>query len=88
VLVHSNMQPATVRLFYLSIICVKMCCQLSEDVPACAATYRYKLMTAYMPTVGSMGLDMMYRTCTVQVGGSIQAFQRQRGCKTATCYSS
>lgn len=28
---------------------------------------RYKLMTSYMPKVGSMGLDMMYRTCTVQV---------------------
>ncbi|HRJ69645.1 MAG TPA: glutamate--cysteine ligase [Beijerinckiaceae bacterium] len=28
---------------------------------------RYKLMTAYMPTVGSLGIDMMYRTCTVQV---------------------
>ncbi|MGE3643564.1 MAG: glutamate--cysteine ligase [Beijerinckiaceae bacterium] len=28
---------------------------------------RYKIMTAYMPKVGSRGLDMMYRTCTVQV---------------------
>ncbi|KAF5825492.1 glutamate-cysteine ligase family 2-domain-containing protein [Dunaliella salina] len=28
---------------------------------------RYKLMTGYMPKVGSMGLDMMRRTCTVQV---------------------
>lgn len=28
---------------------------------------RYNLMRAYMPTVGSMGLDMMFRTCTVQV---------------------
>lgn len=28
---------------------------------------RYSLMKAYMPTVGSMGLDMMFRTCTVQV---------------------
>lgn len=28
---------------------------------------RYKLMRAYMPTVGTMGLDMMFRTCTVQV---------------------
>ena len=28
---------------------------------------RYKLMKAYMPTVGTMGLDMMFRTCTVQV---------------------
>ena len=28
---------------------------------------RYKIMTAYMPKVGSLGLDMMYRTCTVQV---------------------
>jgi glutamate--cysteine ligase len=28
---------------------------------------RYRIMTAYMPTVGSLGLDMMYRTATVQV---------------------
>ena len=28
---------------------------------------RYGIMTAYMPKVGSMGLDMMYRTTTVQV---------------------
>jgi glutamate--cysteine ligase len=28
---------------------------------------RYRIMTAYMPKVGSLGLDMMYRTCTVQV---------------------
>ena len=27
---------------------------------------RYKIMTAYMPKVGQLGLDMMYRTCTVQ----------------------
>ena len=27
---------------------------------------RYKIMTAYMPKVGDLGLDMMYRTCTVQ----------------------
>jgi glutamate--cysteine ligase len=27
---------------------------------------RYKIMTAYMPKVGTHGLDMMYRTCTVQ----------------------
>jgi glutamate--cysteine ligase len=27
---------------------------------------RYAIMTAYMPKVGSHGLDMMYRTCTVQ----------------------
>src|SRR4051812_35189120 len=27
---------------------------------------RYKIMTEYMPKVGSYGLDMMYRTCTVQ----------------------
>src|SRR5256885_8835674 len=27
---------------------------------------RYQIMTAYMPKVGSYGLDMMYRTCTVQ----------------------
>jgi glutamate--cysteine ligase len=28
---------------------------------------RYEIMTSYMPKVGSLGLDMMYRTCTVQV---------------------
>jgi glutamate--cysteine ligase len=27
---------------------------------------RYKIMTGYMPKVGRYGLDMMYRTCTVQ----------------------
>ncbi|WP_108260509.1 glutamate--cysteine ligase [Mangrovicoccus ximenensis] len=28
---------------------------------------RYRLMTDYMQTVGNLGLQMMYRTCTVQV---------------------
>ena len=28
---------------------------------------RYAVMTRYMPTVGSRGLDMMYRTATIQV---------------------
>ncbi len=27
---------------------------------------RYAIMTRYMPTVGRLGLDMMYRTCTIQ----------------------
>ena len=27
---------------------------------------RYRIMTDYMPKVGKLGLDMMYRTCTVQ----------------------
>ena len=27
---------------------------------------RYGIMTAYMPKVGTLGLDMMYRSCTVQ----------------------
>jgi glutamate--cysteine ligase len=27
---------------------------------------RYNIMTAYMPKVGKYGIDMMYRTCTVQ----------------------
>src|SRR5437667_7048721 len=27
---------------------------------------RYRIMTAYMPKAGKYGLDMMYRTCTVQ----------------------
>ncbi len=28
---------------------------------------RYRIMTAYMPKVGTLGLDMMYRTATAQV---------------------
>jgi glutamate--cysteine ligase len=28
---------------------------------------RYQVMTNYMPKVGTRGLDMMYRTCTIQV---------------------
>jgi glutamate--cysteine ligase len=28
---------------------------------------RYAIMSRYMPKVGSQGLDMMYRTCTIQV---------------------
>ncbi len=28
---------------------------------------RYAIMSAYMPKAGSQGLDMMYRTCTIQV---------------------
>jgi glutamate--cysteine ligase len=28
---------------------------------------RYKIMKAYMPTVGTLGLNMMFRSCTVQV---------------------
>lgn len=28
---------------------------------------RYRIMTDYMPKVGRHGLDMMYRTCTIQV---------------------
>ena len=28
---------------------------------------RYGVMTAYMPKVGTRGLDIMYRTCTIQV---------------------
>jgi glutamate--cysteine ligase len=28
---------------------------------------RYRIMARYMPTVGGRGLDMMFRTCTVQV---------------------
>jgi glutamate--cysteine ligase len=36
-----------------------------QDMPAMPKG-RYRIMTAYMPKVGSHGLDMMYRTCTVQ----------------------
>jgi len=37
-----------------------------EDAPIMPKD-RYEIMRNYMPKVGSMGLDMMLRTCTVQV---------------------
>lgn len=37
-----------------------------EDVPVMPKA-RYDIMRNYMPTVGNLGLDMMLRTCTVQV---------------------
>lgn len=37
-----------------------------SDIPVMPKA-RYDIMRNYMPTVGSMGLDMMLRTCTVQV---------------------
>ena len=37
-----------------------------EDIPLMPKA-RYDIMRAYMPTRGSLGLDMMLRSCTVQV---------------------
>jgi glutamate--cysteine ligase len=37
-----------------------------EDIPWMPKG-RYRIMRAYMPKVGNLGLDMMLRTCTVQV---------------------
>ena len=41
---------------------------------------RYDIMTRYMPKVGTRGLDMMYRTCTIQVNldFSSEADMRQK----------
>ncbi len=36
------------------------------DIPV-MPKQRYRIMREYMPTRGTMGLDMMFRTCTVQV---------------------
>ncbi len=45
---------------------------------------RYKIMTRYMPQVGTRGLDMMYRTCTVQVnldfGSEVDMVKKLRVC--------
>ncbi|ADZ71912.1 glutamate--cysteine ligase [Polymorphum gilvum] len=37
-----------------------------DEVPVMPKS-RYEIMTRYMPKVGSLGLDMMYRTSTIQV---------------------
>ena len=39
---------------------------------------RYDIMTAYMPKVGSQGLDMMYRTCTIQVNLDFESEEDMR----------
>jgi glutamate--cysteine ligase len=41
---------------------------------------RYQIMSRYMPKVGTQGLDMMYRTCTIQVNldFSSEADMRQK----------
>ena len=39
--------------------------QTRSDIPVMPKG-RYKIMREYMPKVGGMGLDMMFRTCTVQ----------------------
>ena len=43
-----------------------------EDIPWMPKG-RYKIMRNYMPKVGSLGLDMMLRTCTVQVNLDYQS---------------
>jgi len=47
--------------------------------PGGLAACRYKLMKAYMPTVGTMGLDMMFRTCTIQVSQGLVVSTRLPG---------
>jgi glutamate--cysteine ligase len=44
------------------------------DMPAMPKG-RYKIMTSYMPKVGTLGLDMMYRTCTVQTNHDFSSEQ-------------
>ncbi len=39
---------------------------------------RYDIMRAYMPKVGSQGLDMMHRTCTIQVNLDFASEQDMR----------
>lgn len=48
-----------------------------KDIPIMPKA-RYGLMRSYMPTVGTKGLDMMFRTCTVQVrGGQVCVWERK-----------
>ncbi len=43
-----------------------------EDIPMMPKS-RYKIMSAYMQKVGTLGLSMMFRTCTVQVNLDFQS---------------
>lgn len=41
--------------------------KLNQIIEIISSQGRYEIMRNYMPKVGSLGLDMMFRTCTVQV---------------------
>ena len=43
---------------------------------------RYKIMSKYMPSVGSLGLDMMLRTCTIQANFD---FSSEEDMKKVSC---
>lgn len=48
-----------------------------EDTPRMPKS-RYGIMSAYMPKVGRHGLDMMYRTCTIQVNLDFESEEDMR----------
>ncbi len=50
----------------LSFLGVGFAPEWTRDEVAAMPKGRYKIMRAYMPKVGRLGLDMMFRTCTVQ----------------------
>lgn len=45
-----------------------------EDIPRMPKD-RYKIMRNYMPKVGTLGLDMMFRSCTIQVNLDFESEQ-------------
>ncbi|KAG2485639.1 hypothetical protein HYH03_015611 [Edaphochlamys debaryana] len=74
--IHKTCAEVNSHLYQVKAICEEMGCGFLgvgfdpkwtiPEIPVMPKG-RYSLMKAYMPTVGSMGLDMMFRTCTVQV---------------------
>ena len=54
----------------------------TEDVPIMPKN-RYDIMRAYMPTRGTLGLDMMLRSCTIQV--CCLAPRDVYNCRTENC---
>lgn len=68
---------ASAKLGILSVLCVYCYFILLEKFTTkqwhgFLAQGRYEIMRNYMPKVGSLGLDMMFRTCTVQVSWNFQ----------------
>ena len=49
---------------------------------------RYDIMKAYMPRVGGLGLDMMFRSCTIQARAAAGGGGGGQGSRNAPPFAS
>ena len=63
---HMSDVSAVARTLGIDFLDLGMSPRWSRDETPVMPKQRYKIMASYMPRVGTMGLDMMFRTATVQ----------------------